>query len=228
MEWLLSIMYLCLDMPPVESLVFFFLTLHHRAENIFLFLPHRILSHLWCRLPLVLLADWRFWGQWLSPESRLPLFALTKRGSQTVRQSAGIAFSFPDIISVVSLWGLAESLKEFVRRHYKFVCRGHTACYHSSVVLCVSKQHDCTFHLFDRVSFEWVCISAVWKCVSRIHWHPELNVKVPWSKIVQTNFHWNDLYAAGIRMKCLSKAFCIHLVSPQYFCIEPLHFESPA
>lgn len=62
----------------------FFLTLHHRAENIFLFLPHRILSHLWCRLPLVLLADWRFWGRWLSPESRLPLFALTKRGSQTV------------------------------------------------------------------------------------------------------------------------------------------------
>lgn len=52
--------------------------------------------------------------------------------------------------------------------------------------------------LICLIRFESNCIRAVWKRMSRIYWHSELNVKVPWRRIVQTNFHWNDLYAAGI------------------------------
>lgn len=56
----------------------------------------------------------------------------------------------------------------------------------------------------------------------------ELNVKVPWSGMIQTNVRLNDLYALGMCMNAFQNAFCIHPVAPLCFCEEPLHFESPA
>lgn len=44
----------------------------------------------------------------------------------------------------------------------------------------------------DSVRFEETCSRA-----PKIFWQTELNVKAPWSWIVQTSFHQNDLYAAG-------------------------------
>lgn len=44
----------------------------------------------------------------------------------------------------------------------------------------------------DSVRFEETCSRA-----PKIFWQAELNVKAPWSWIVQTSFHQNDLYAAG-------------------------------
>lgn len=65
-------------------------------------------------------------------------------------------------------------------------------------IWCVDRENDHELSLFAHVSFKWTCIEAVWKCVSRIYWHPEQNVKVPLSRIIHTNFHRNHLYAAGI------------------------------
>lgn len=44
----------------------------------------------------------------------------------------------------------------------------------------------------DSGGFEETCSSA-----PKIFWQAELNVKAPWSWIVQTSFQQNDLYAAG-------------------------------
>lgn len=46
----------------------------------------------------------------------------------------------------------------------------------------------------DSVRFEETCSRA-----PKIFWQAELNVNAPWSWIVQTSFHRNDLYAAGTR-----------------------------
>lgn len=197
--------------------------LHHGAENTLCILPRGLVSHLLCRLPLVLPVAWRFQGQYLSPESRLPSFAFAARprGSQTLLSVSKIRVE------------LFHSLQKYPcrsRRLFWNLC-GHAACYYSSIdrIKCVVSQHDHTCNLFDQVSFVWTCIRAIWKCVSRIHWHPELNVNVPWSWIVQTNFHSNDLYAAGICTDEMPfKSILYSSSEPLYFCIEPLLRESPA
>lgn len=58
--------------------------------------------------------------------------------------------------------------------------------------------------------------------MSKIYLHPELNLKVPWGGIVQTKTFTETICMQQeyVRMKCLSKAFCIHLVR---LCVSALN-----
>lgn len=207
--------------------------LHHGAENTLCILPHVTCliccgGCLWCcPLPdtfkasvfllsldfhhLHLLRDWEADGALCFQDTN----AIVSLSAEISRAAV-----------TVSNVRLGQSFRRGVRgvmMHVRFFCARIGA------LICVI-----------RLVRRRTCIRAVWKEVSKIFWHPELNAKVPWSGIVQTKlslrwfvcsrnmFRWNAFQKHSVFIQWVSVflhwtvALWIACFKCLYCCPQPL------
>lgn len=155
----------------------------------FICLPYSVFPHLLWWLPLVLPIAWCFLRSVASSVSRLPSFAFTEKDSEAISLQDSLFAN--GIISLSAKKSQLFSLM-FQRTVKMFVCylSGGVVLH---VIIIIIQVYFHYFNLFDQVSFEFSCIRAVWKCVSRICWRRIMQTKLSRKQFVCIrNMHgWN-------------------------------------